>query len=480
MVQEYTEIASEFGRFLDEEQRLAVDVLTGRTAQGMPATSQAGIVCARQNLKTFVMETIVLCTLIEPDLPIEVIGWTAHRFDATSESFRHFKKIIDNYDFIRRRVKKLGESHGNESIEFTNGRRLLFKARSQSALRAFSMDCIIFDEAFALTPEQVGSMVPSMSARPWAWSVYGSSAGKVTSEVLRGVRDAGRAGGVGAPAYIEWGAPGGWARPGCASRDCTHVRNSRGCALDRLENLQAANPALGKRITMERIQEERATMTPAQFGLERLSWWEDPLEGGGESPIPTWSELEDEDSELDAVAPITIGVDVSPDGRMGAVVVAGRTATGLTHVELVAHRPGADWIPGVLRRLTDRFPVDAMQLPGTHEWVPAVLGDAKVIGPIMPSISMVNVPMTLLSTSQVAMACAGLQHAVNGKRLAHIGQQEVTDAVAGAGRRTMGDSAWIWSKSRSEADISPLYALTLAHWGHGLGGSGHDVSMSAY
>ena len=54
--------------------------------------------------------------------------------------------------------------------------------------------------------------------------------------------------------------------------------------------------------------------------------------------------------------------------------------------------------------------------------------------------------------------------AVDGGFVHHLGQQELTDAALTARRRPLGD-AWAWSrKSSSDSDISPLVAVTLAHW----------------
>jgi hypothetical protein len=48
--------------------------------------------------------------------------------------------------------------------------------------------------------------------------------------------------------------------------------------------------------------------------------------------------------------------------------------------------------------------------------------------------------------------------------LAHIGQPELNAALAGAARRYIGDAS-AWDRKSSSVDISPLCAVTLAHWG---------------
>ena len=49
----------------------------------------------------------------------------------------------------------------------------------------------------------------------------------------------------------------------------------------------------------------------------------------------------------------------------------------------------------------------------------------------------------------------------------------MTKAVDGAGQRPIGDGLWGWSRSKSDADICPLVAATLALWGFAMyGGEG--------
>jgi hypothetical protein len=65
----------------------------------------------------------------------------------------------------------------------------------------------------------------------------------------------------------------------------------------------------------------------------------------------------------------------------------------------------------------------------------------------------------------VPVAC-GLfyDHAIT-RGLRHIGQPELTDALAGARKNVEdGEGAWRWGWRRSSADITPLYAATIALW----------------
>ena len=48
------QVCASVGRLLEPEQLLAIDVLTGMKADGVPAALEGVVICARQNLKTYV------------------------------------------------------------------------------------------------------------------------------------------------------------------------------------------------------------------------------------------------------------------------------------------------------------------------------------------------------------------------------------------------------------------------------------------
>jgi hypothetical protein len=69
-----------------------------------------------------------------------------------------------------------------------------------------------------------------------------------------------------------------------------------------------------------------------------------------------------------------------------------------------------------------------------------------------------------ISGRQYAQSCGGLFDDVVEGKVVHVAQQVLDDALAGARKRNVGD-AWAWDRRSSNADISPLVAVTLARWG---------------
>ena len=81
---------------------------------------------------------------------------------------------------------KVSVSHGKEGVEFANGARILFIARSQDERpRVLARTCVILDEAQELDDLAMAALKPSLAAAdsPQVW--YAGSAPSDTSVVLR-------------------------------------------------------------------------------------------------------------------------------------------------------------------------------------------------------------------------------------------------------------------------------------------------------
>jgi len=445
-----TAVSASVGRHLDEEQQFAVDVLTSRNADGTPAALEGALVTCRQNMKTFVGEDIVLTYLVEPDSDVRLAVWSAHEFATAQETFRHFDELCAGFPHLSRRVARVWRGNGEEAIEFTGGRRLIFRARTKAGGRGLTGDVIVLDEAFALQPAHVGALLPTLSTRRRAQMLYLSSAGLGASAVLRGVRDRGRRGGPGAPAYVEWCAPGSLEDPGCVTPGCSHVVGAPGCSLDREDLWQAANPAMGRRITLEFIRAERAAMPPEEFARERLGWWDLP-EDDNASPITAeaWAARAVPAGADRAIASEQVlFVDVAPDRRSAAIALAGRRVDGVPQVELVRHAAGESWLLDDLRRARQA----GQSRLGLDGRSPAAV--------LAPDIRDLGFEVVELGAQDMALACGGLQRAVADAGVWHLGDPVLATALLVAARRPLGDGGWAWARRRSDGDITPLVAVT--------------------
>lgn len=446
---EAADLAESIGFTLDPEQRLVLDAILSETADGKWAAFEAAVICGRQNLKTFCLQLSVLHDLFLRDT--QLVIWSAHRFKTAQEAHRDLVSMIDGSDMLRRRVKKITNANGEEGIELVSGARVSFAARTSSGAtgRGMSAPVVILDEALFLTPSMLAALLPVLSAQDDPQVRYGSSAGLLESDVLRSIRDRGRAGNDPSLVYVEWSTE----RGGCATPMCDHALGSVGCQLDDVESWAAANPALGRRITVEHLAAERRALPPREYARERLGWWDDPPDADADRVIPeaAWLSRLDAASAVADDAPMAFCVDTSWDRLTTWIAVAALRPDGTPHVEVAAHEFGSDWVlPWLRERVGSRYSPRAIGLQASGAPVSSLMEPLKKEFPELVSG---------MSGQDLGRACGMFYDAVTTGPLAHTGQHQLDQAVRHAVVRPMSDS-WLWDRKVSPVDVAPLVAAT--------------------
>ena len=434
----------------DAEQQMLLDDIFALDGRGMSAAFEVAVVACRQNLKTGLFKQAAIGWLFVTDQ--RLIVWSAHEFRTSQEAFRDMEQLIAGNPMLAKRIKNIYRGNGDEAIELHSGSRLIFKARTKGGGRGLTGSKVILDEAFALKPEHMGALLPTLSAVPDPQVLYGSSAGNADAATLRAIRDRGRAGDP-RMAYAEWCAP----RDGCASVGCDHALDTAGCALDNVAFWHMANPTLGKRMTVEHIAAERRAMPPEEFARERLGWWDEASGALVISP-ESWASCLDVKSEI-VSAPI-FALDVAPSRNWSAIGVAGMRADNVPHVEVtssqgvVDHRPGTDWVVPRMVALAERWP----------GMVVAIISSSAAES-LVPALQAAGIEILFIKAGDVAAACGLFYDLVTTAGLRHLGQSELTTTLAAARKAVEdGEGAWRWGRKRSSADITPLYSATLALW----------------
>jgi hypothetical protein len=468
----------------DPEQELALNAMfaldpSRRTLSGQVATAafEFAIVCSRQNMKTGLLKMAALGWLFITDQRLVV--WSSHEMDTTSEAFDDIVNLIEGTPQLSRRLdpdfgKDPGIKRGNgkeliklrPSTECRYGQRLKFKARTKGGGRGLTGNKVILDEAMYLQPAMMSALVPTLSAVDDPQLVYGGSAGLAESEVWRGVRDRGRPGGDPALVYMEF-----CSQPeenACADPGCTHALEVEGCALDDIEYIRQANPALERRISIEYIRNERRTLhaKPEDYGRERAGWWDKPDEGAEALIKPDrWNLLADAGSA--PVDPVAFGVYVNVGRTASAIGVVGRRPDGKLHVGVVPavrgkefdSLPGTAWIPDRVKELVD-------------EWSPCavVIDGHSAAASMITSIEGLGVEVVKSNATDLTKACGAFYDAVTADKdseasLRHRGLGPLSRSVTSAKKRELVD-AWAWDRKGKDSDITQLMAVTLAL--HGL------------
>lgn len=429
----------------DPEQLLGLDMMFGRRADEKLAAFEFAVICARQNLKTGLLKMAALGWLFLTDE--KLIVWSAHEFATTKEAHRDMVELITDAPGLSRRLKPRGikASSNDFSIELKTGQRLVFRARTRTGGRGLSGPRVILDEGFALRAVHMGSLVPTMSAMPDPQLVYASSAGLADSTVLRGVRDRGRPKRPGRLGYLEWCSEPG----GCEADPCEHALDTPGCALDREENIRAANPLLGRTrangtgMTLEFIRTEREAFAaiPLEWARERLGWWDDPGVAQVFGP-GRWDACGGETPRCRLVA---VAVSVAVDLATAAVVGVGWVGARM-YAQVLAHGPGFDWV--------------ADQIP---DGVKILLDPKGPASSVLPSLKPFRRRIVELKSADVFDAFDAMLVAVKEAAFLHDNDQVLTTSANGAVPKNTGDRRQ-WARRDSTADITAIEGATYGVW----------------
>lgn len=460
---EVGELAAQAGLLLDPWQQAYLDDSLGEREDGTWAAFESAIVVARQNGKGSIFEARCLGGLFLLDEPL--IMYSAHEFKTAQEMFRRIEGIIAGAISagLAKRVLRVSRSNGEEGIELKNGHRLRFFARSTGSGRGFSGRTNIWDEAQHLGNGPVDAMMPTMSAQPNPQLLYGGSApdkNLAPCDQLARVRKRALAGGRQALVYHEYSAE-------LCGDECPRECDAHDDPASP-STWAKTNPALGRRITVEHVAREHASMSREGFNRERLSVGNWPAEGAAWEVISeeAWSACADPESR--PVDPIAIAADVTPNRSHGSIAVAGQRADGLSHVEVIEHRAGTTWMVARLVELALR-------------WKPVrlVIDAGGPAGSLIPDLqaALIDAGVQLEVTSptyrEVAQSCGQLYDMVVRPAdaepewrtsLRHRDEPELNAALADAQQRPLGE-AWAWSRKNLKVVISPLTAATLALWG---------------
>ena len=474
-----------FGYDLDPWQRWWLAELCGTKPDGRWASFENYLVVSRQNGKNTALEVRELAGMFV--FGESMIIHTAHEFKAAAEHFRRVRDAVTGYDELRRRVKSVTTSHGDEAIELrpattlifgSGGRRirrnvaarLRFLARSRGSGRAFTADTVVYDEAMILSDEVVGASLPTLSAVPNPQVIYTASAGYRDSVQLASVR---RRVLARDPRIMgaEWSV-----NPHTDTCPRDEIRGRRAnryvvCDLhddrDDPRTWGKANPALGVRISVDHVRDEMNAMTMATFDRERLGVGDWP--GGDEA----WAVISEEawaacavNDPGGAVRPVAFSVDVDPDMISASIAscwyraVPGEIRRPVIEIPRGCHREGTNWIIPQLLALRRTWRPDAIAIPRNGP-AAGLIDTAENAG----------IEVLKMSSADEAAAFAYLVTTVRKPpedgRLIHLGRDlapGLWSSVASAETRDVGDGGRAWSRRDSASDITPVSAGTNALW----------------
>jgi hypothetical protein len=372
------------------------------------------------------------------DLSAEARCWyTAQTRETAAKMFRdEWVPMLEPLS----RLYRLRKSQGSEGVHKRRGSsRLQLFAPTGDALHSTNVDTATVDEAWAFdieTGEAIeGGITPAQLTRPWRQTWVVSAGGTIESTW-----------------WDRWLQAGEQALPGVAMFDYGADPTAPGYDPGDPDVWAASHPTAGVAFPMRVLEQEWARRhDDAAFERAYLNVWPRPssvLAAAG-LDLAVWTAARHPDLAPQKVT--AIALDVAYDRSSAAVAVAGPNGDG-TVVEVVDARPGVAWVADAVRALRAR-----------HRGVP-VLADALVAASIVAELNRARVTVDPVGARDHGSACGTFVDRLTAGTVSHRGQAVLDDAVNGAARRPLGD-AWLWSRARSSADISPLVAVTLAGWG---------------
>lgn len=440
---EAIELARSCGLVLDDWQQAVVRDALGLLEDGFTfAAFQVGCVVPRQNGKGGIIEAIELAGLFLLD--DKLVIHSAHQFDTSFEAFLRMETLLEANAELSSKVKNIYRAPGKEGITLRTGQRLRYKARTRGGGRGFTCDRLIYDEAMELPEAVIGATIPTLSTRPRPQVYYFGSAVDqavhLNGHALTRLRARATAGEK-RIAYSEWGV------------DVETPDEVTEAMLEDIEVAKSTNPAFGIRITEDFLKDERQSMSPRTYAVERLGAWDPPSleEALGVFDPERWNDLADPDSKI--VKELWFGFDVGPARESGTIVAAGVRADGLPHVEIIDRRSGTGWIAPRIVELVE-----------THKPKGVICDERGPAATLLPDLERARIEVRTTQSTELARACGAFYDAYDQCRLRHLGQGELAGAVFNAAQRPIGDS-WAWARKLSALDISPLVAATLGLWG---------------
>lgn len=457
--------AQRFGLTLDPWQAELCELWMRRDAKtGKFLAGTWGISVPRQNGKNGTLEAIELYGMV-------VLGLrfmhTAHEVKTAQKHFRRMKEFFGSkradenarYPELNRLVREVRNTNGQEAILLHNPQTLEpmgaieITARSDAAGRGFTNDILVIDEAQHLKDEQLEAARPSISAAPSGdpVAIYMGTPPKPSALSEEGagaafvrIRNGAVTGEAKRSAWMEFGLE--------VDAESMSQDELLELASDRA-HWAMVNPALGRRLFEQTLEDELQEMGARSFVRERLNVWPVPRENANAAlNVDEWSRLVV--AEASPEWPLAaVGLDMDKSGRTW-LAVAAHADDPVVHVELTAVDPleqGVDAAVALLWKMCRRRR-------------PVVLPADSGAAVLEPALRAKQMKVYRLSPIEMVQASMSLAQAMKDRTISHLDDAVLAQGVRESSRVGMKGSQWRLGRE-GEQSGAPIQAVACAHMG---------------
>lgn len=437
------ELSSSYGLELDDWQAHMLRVWLSRDESGELIATAHGASVPRQNGKNGAIEGLELFEMIA--LGRKIIH-TAHQVKTAKKGFARILGFFETDEFpeLRRLVKSVRRTNGQEGIFLTNGGSIEFIARSKKSGRGFTGDTLILDEAQDLSDEDLEALQPMISAAPSGESrtvsIGTPPSPEQNGEVFQRLYELGHSNTADRITWMEWAA------------------DENDDASDR-KTWAKTNPAIGTRLGWNTIADEYQLFSLSSFQRERLGVWNLTEAANPAIDEKDWNScaIDENGNYYDIFhdgSELSLGVDISPSRKQATLVGSGMGIDGLPWIDVIESRSGSiDWLIPMIVEKCDNNSIRAV-----------VIDAGSPAGTLIDPLTRAGIKVTTVGTNLVIQAVGGFYDRVVTHKLRHKNQAVLNSAALSAGKRNIGQS-WGWARAQDGTDITPIVASTLALFG---------------
>jgi hypothetical protein len=368
---------------------------------------------------------------------------------------RFYKDIVVPLERVYRdpdnRPFQIMRGKGAESIRFPNGSVFQLVAPEGDAFRSDAYDLIILDEAGAAGVEMSDDLkqgvLATMDTRDGAQLVVAGTAAKFREGNLlweylvdgrTGANDTG---------ILEYAAPDSTTDEELAAwePDDDHP------GAHAKELVLAAHPGIGTLTTIEKIHSRYNKLSHAAFAEEYLSVFGTVGTTSGIFDIEKWAKAGNDGKLPSPPQRFAMAIAVHPDQQTACIVAVWRVRRK-ARILVLEHRSGVDWLPKRAKELAVKYKTGII-----HDTNGAVTVEVETLARMRPKPKLL--PQNF---ANVKTAAALIVKEVDGERVEHYNQDELTSAIRLAKKRSVGPTAWALGRRNPEDDIICAEAAALA------------------